>query len=293
LLKQRIITGLVLAPLTLACVYFLGAEAFAIFCSIVILIGAWEWGPLMGLTSNINRVVFMVVISIIMALLAVVAPVTAMWGSLDNGLTPLYQNILLVAALWWLVAAFLVYSYPNNSGLWRDNMLVKGLIGVLTLIPAWIAFIAIRTLNIDSEPYFGAHLLFASLSIVWAADVGAYFCGKRFGKHKLMPKVSPNKTLEGFFGGLVCVAVLALLINVAFVSGDSENVFGSVPVLLVIAIVTAIVSAVGDLNESMLKRAAGIKDTGTILPGHGGLLDRIDSLVAATPIFILLYIFLV
>lgn len=119
---------------------------------------------------------------------------------------------------------------------------------------------------------------------MWAADIGAYFSGKKFGKHKLMPHVSPNKTIEGFAGGLIWVAVLVLILNASFGIDMSQY-----PMYLAIAVVTAIISAVGDLNESMLKRVAGVKDSGTILPGHGGILDRIDSLVAATPVFILLY----
>ena len=150
MLKQRIITGVVLAPLTLACVFFLGANAFAIFCCIVILIGAWEWGPLMGLTSHLGRLAFMAIVSTIMAILAVTSPIDTMWSS-SGALHPVYQGILILAAIWWAIAALLVYSYPNSAGTWRDNLLVKGLIGLLSLIPAWVAFIAIRTINIDSE----------------------------------------------------------------------------------------------------------------------------------------------
>jgi len=293
LLKQRIITALVLAPLTLACVFFLGAEAFALFCAVVILIGAWEWGPLMGLNATISRLAFMAVNAAIIGFLAFTVPVETMWlndhqllSESALKLQPIYQNILLAAGVWWLLSTALVYSYPNSAAAWRDNLVVKGLMGLLTLIPAWIAFVAIRTLDINNHFYFGATLLFASLAIVWAADVGAYFFGKRFGKRKLMPQVSPNKTLEGFLGGLFAVAVLVLVLNLSF----SIELNHYLPYLMV-AIITAIVSAVGDLNESMLKRAAGIKDSGSILPGHGGLLDRIDSLVAAAPVFILLYMF--
>jgi phosphatidate cytidylyltransferase len=287
LLKQRILTALLLAPLTLACVFFLGAESFAVFCCITIAIGAWEWGPLMGLTTMAGRLCYTAFIVAIMAGLAVVWPVDKMWLA-DGSLLPVYQIILLVAGGWWLTAIVLIYSYPKTSVVWRDHMLVKGMIGVLSLVPAWVAFVAIRTLNIEQQFYYGSTLLFVSLAIVWAADVGAYFCGKRFGQRKLMPLVSPNKTLEGFLGGLASVTVLVLLLNLGFgVTVDNY------PGYFIIAIATASISAVGDLNESMLKRAADIKDSGSILPGHGGLLDRIDSLIAATPMFVLLYIFFV
>lgn len=284
MLKQRIITALILAPLTLSCVFFLAADHFAIFCALVILIGAWEWGPLMGLEKPAARGAFVALTGVAMAFLHFLQPAYHMWQG--DVLAPLYFNILLVAAIWWLISTALVFSYPGSARWWQGNMLLKGLIGLLTLVPAWVAFIAIRTLNIEVEDkfYFGASLLFGFLAIVWAADIGAYFAGKKLGNAKLMPNVSPNKTVEGFVGGLVSVAVLVLILNWSFsIAGDSYVVY------LLIGLITAVISAVGDLNESMLKRSAGIKDSGSILPGHGGLLDRIDSLVAAAPVFILLY----
>jgi phosphatidate cytidylyltransferase len=285
LLKQRIITALVLAPLTLACVFFLPTEYFTLFCSSAILIGAWEWGPLMGLKTTVKRFFYIGLIAVLLAAMVFYQPVELMWSAAGN-IVDFYYYILLAGAIWWCLSLALIVSYPNSSGVWQSNLLLRGSIGVLTLIPAWVAFIAIRTINIDvaEQFYFGAFLLFASLLIVWAADIGAYFSGKKFGKHKLMPAVSPNKTIEGFAGGLIWVAILVVVMNLSF--GVEPQQY---PVYLLIAVVTAIVSAIGDLNESMLKRSAGIKDSGSILPGHGGLLDRIDSLVAATPIFILLY----
>jgi phosphatidate cytidylyltransferase len=285
LLKQRIITGLILAPITIGCVYLLDTNFFAIFCSVVIMIGAWEWGPMMGLDKTPGRLGFVAFITALLGALAYFFPVGAMWSTTGE-LFGAYQSILLAGAVWWLVSAALIVSYPGSSTTWQHNMLLKGVMGVLTLVPAWVAFIAIRTLNIELEGqfYFGANLLFASLMIVWAADIGAYFSGKKFGKNKLMPLVSPNKTIEGFVGGLIWVAILVVILNLG---NSTELAF--YPVYLTIAIVTAIISAVGDLSESMLKRSADIKDSGSILPGHGGLLDRIDSLLAATPVFILLY----
>lgn len=283
MLKQRIITALFLAPLTLGCVFFLAADHFVIFVSLIILLGAWEWGPLMGLKELPGRIAFVVLNAGIFAALSYFAPAAQMW--LPSGeLTPIYLYILLIAALWWLLSIFLVFTYPDSSRSWQHNLLLKGVVGLLTLVPAWVAFIAIRTLNIDEQFYFGASLLFGLLAIVWAADIGAYFAGKSLGKGKLMPNVSPNKTIEGFIGGLVSVAVLVLVLNWSF-----SIEFAKYPVYILVAIVTAIISAVGDLNESMFKRSAGIKDSGSILPGHGGLLDRIDSLVAAGPVFILLF----
>ena len=289
MLKQRIITGLVLAPITLACVFLLPTPYFILFCSVIMMIGAWEWGPLMGVTSNAGRIGFMAFVLAILVGLHFISPADSMWQSSSDGsieLAGTYYGILAVSAFWWLVSLVLIVSYPKSAGLWQQNLIVRGVIGILSLIPAWVAFIAIRTLYIEQEGqfYFGAYLLFASLLIVWAADIGAYFSGKKFGKHKLMPQVSPNKTIEGFAGGLIWVAILVVILNISFDIDSSLY-----PLYILVALVTAFISAVGDLNESMLKRVAGVKDSGTILPGHGGILDRIDSLVAATPVFILLY----
>ena len=282
MLKQRIITALILAPITLGCVFFLPTQGFALFCAAVIMIGAWEWAPMMGWSNPGQKVTFSAIVGLLIGALAWFAPVAQMWDA-NNQLLPLYQWILMAAAAWWALSLVLIVSYPGSESTWQ-NQLVKGFFGLLTLVPAWVAFVAIRTLNIDTEFYFGASLLFASLVIVWAADIGAYFFGKKFGNRKLMPAVSPNKTIEGFLGGLFTVALLTMAMNLGF--GISTELY---PAYLAIAIVTAIVSAVGDLSESMVKRSAGIKDSGTILPGHGGLLDRIDSLVAAAPVFILLF----
>jgi phosphatidate cytidylyltransferase len=122
---------------------------------------------------------------------------------------------------------------------------------------------------------------------VWSADVGAYFVGKSIGKHKLMPNVSPGKTIEGFLGGVVCAAILTVIVGVILQWSSSEFITA----LLVTLLITSI-SVLGDLTESMFKRQAGVKDSGTILPGHGGILDRIDSLTATAPVFALCYILL-
>ena len=255
------------------------------FCSAIVLIGAWEWGPLMGVKGTLNRLIYVIFMAALLLALHTLSPADGMWQG-QNQLDSTYYGILLSGALWWCVSLGLIFSFPNSASLWQGNLVLRAIIGVLSLIPAWVAFIAIRTLYIDVEGqfYYGAFLLFASLIVVWAADIGAYFSGKKFGKHKLLPLVSPNKTIEGFVGGLIWVAVLVVILNVCFAIE-----FKHYPIYLLIAVLTAVVSAVGDLNESMLKRVAGVKDSGSILPGHGGLLDRIDSLVAATPVFILLY----
>ena len=186
----------------------------------------------MGLTETPARAGFVALNAALIGALAFLAPVTGIWLA-DGSLHPVYQSLMWLAGGWWLLSLALIVSYPGSEKLWQ-NPVVKGVMGLLTLVPAWGAFVAIRTLNIDVQFYYGASLLFASLTIVWAADIGAYFFGKSLGKRKLMPKVSPNKTIEGFLGGLLTVAIFIWLLMVGF-----EVQTDLYPVYLMIGVITA------------------------------------------------------
>jgi phosphatidate cytidylyltransferase len=181
--------------------------------------------------------------------------------------------LLVVAVLWWLVATFLVMTYPDSSRLWGG---VPGrlLIGLLILLPAWQGLILLK-----QWPQANA-LIIAVMVLVWGADIGAYFSGKAFGKRKLAPRVSPGKSWEGVYGGLAVSLSITLVVGLQ----QGWSVSGLVLALLGAAVVV-LISVVGDLTESMFKRQSGIKDSSNLLPGHGGVLDRIDSLTAAIPVF--------
>ena len=169
----------------------------------------------------------------------------------------------------------LVIGYPRLAGFWY-RLPVLALAGYLLLVPSWAAVVHLQDAGALGLDGFWA-LLFVLLW-VWAADTGAYFAGRAFGRHKLAPSVSPGKTIEGLVGG----AALALL--VAALVAWKGPVSADIAPLLLVALVTVIASVLGDLFESMIKRQSGIKDSGTILPGHGGMLDRIDSVTAALPV---------
>lgn len=284
MLKQRIITALVLAPAAILAIFYLPIAYFAALLMIVIGIGAWEWGPLMGLTSKAKRIGFagatLFLIGIVWALLSP----NDLWLS-SKELHSYAVYLLWIAVAWWVLSAFLMLSYPNSSVFWSKHRSIRGVFGWLTLIPTWLAFMVIRTSDYQVDMFHGAQLLMLLFLMVWSADIGAYFVGKAIGKNKLMPNVSPGKTLEGFLGGVACACVL---VSVAAynLQWASEQV---VTVLLVTVLITT-VSVLGDLNESMFKRQAGVKDSGSILPGHGGILDRIDSLTATAPVFALCYV---
>jgi phosphatidate cytidylyltransferase len=282
LLKQRILTSLVLAPLALALVFYTPLTLFSYFAGAIILLGAWEWSAFMNLCDKIKRGAFVLLIGVLLWLLNLHWPIESLWR---NGELVGDANYLFTLSFaWWIVASYLVWRYPAMAKAWNEGLVMRGIAGLLTLIPLWLALNTLRSAQYSESSHYGSVLILVVLGIVWSADVGAYFTGKRFGKHKLMPKVSPNKTIEGLTGGVVASIIFVL----AFCY------FGKVELVLwpVYAIMTAFIalfSAVGDLLESMFKREAGLKDSGNCLPGHGGILDRIDSLTAAAPMFVICY----
>ena len=258
MLKQRIITALILLPLVLGAIFYLNSPWFAIAIAIPVALGAWEWANFMGIEDSSSRMPY--VGGIVFGLLLVY------W--LDLNL------VLLLSCLWWGAAACLVKAYPNETEQWHDPFKL-GVIGALVLIPAWWSLVVIQ-----SQPEGHWWLLYVML-LVWGADTGAYFVGRQYGKTKLAPTVSPGKSREGLLGGLALTALIALV--VAFTTSAADKV-GLIPFLLV-SLVAVLGSVYGDLAESMFKRHRGIKDSSHLLPGHGGILDRIDSITAAVPLF--------
>ncbi|MCC2618169.1 phosphatidate cytidylyltransferase [Aestuariibacter halophilus] len=283
MLKQRIITALILAPLAILAILFLPLAGFEIAIALVMGLGAWEWANMSGITGRVSKGVYAALITAACLLLSYIVPVEKIW--FQGTLNATYQFILGVAAVWWLVSLFMIIAYPRYSAWWRTNRLIRSIFGVLTLLPTWVAVVSLRTNLYDIDPLYGASLIFYVLGIVWAADIGAFFVGVKFGRHKLRPNVSPGKTYEGLIGGIgassAIIAFAALHYHV-----DPTRIW----LHLVIGGLTVGVSALGDLNESMFKRCAGIKDSGNLLPGHGGILDRIDSLTAAFPVFAFCYV---
>ncbi len=258
-----------LTAIFLTMLFAVPAMYFPWFVGAVVLIGAWEWANLSGFGKPWQRSLY--VFSIVIGLLTV---------SFFVGLCHLepalnfivVKQLLIVACIWWALALLLVQGYPSSAILWGHSY-IRLLMGILVLLPTWLALTFVRL-----QPQ-GAWLVLMIVGIVAVADIGGYFSGRRFGKHKLAPAVSPGKTLEGFVGGLLSNVVLAFLI--AFFS--TSNVW----ILLAIVVPTSLFSVLGDLLESMVKRHADVKDSGTILPGHGGILDRVDSITAAVPVFAL------
>ncbi|WP_095146536.1 MULTISPECIES: phosphatidate cytidylyltransferase [unclassified Pseudomonas] len=262
MLKQRIITALILLPIALCGFFLLEGSGFALFIGLVVTLGAWEWARLAGFTEQPIRVAYAAVVAAILFVMHLV-PGLAPW-------------VLGAAVLWWAVATFLVLTYPRTSEHWASAA-CKLVIGLLILLPAWQGLILIK-----QQP-LGNWLIMAVMVLVWGADIGAYFSGRAFGKRKLAPQVSPGKSWEGVYGGLLLSLVITLVVGLV-----RDWTLGEMLKGLIGAAVIVFISVVGDLTESMFKRQSGIKDSSNLLPGHGGILDRIDSLTAAIPVFAVL-----
>ncbi|WP_028117292.1 phosphatidate cytidylyltransferase [Ferrimonas senticii] len=273
MLKQRVLTALALIPVALAAIFLLPLHGFAIAVAVLMVLAGREFGAFILPDMPAAKVVYGVSIGAILAALVLLVPAAEIWH--DGQLHPLYQGITIAGAVWWLVALALVLSYPGSAKAWQDRPMVKAIFGQLTILPAFTAMVALKGWQGE---FTGAWLVLAVLLLVWGADTGAYAVGKAIGKRKLIPKVSPGKTCEGLAGGM---AVCALLSLGAWCFVPSLNPLEAA----ILGMVTGLASALGDLTESMLKRSANIKDSGRMLPGHGGVLDRIDSVTAAMPVF--------
>lgn len=262
MLKQRLITAAILAPLALLGVFGLPFSGFVYLMDAVILVAAWEWANLSGYQATKERWTYVLVAGVLVAIAHYYQP------SISSDL------VLQFAVLFWCLALYAVMRYPVIFG-WGSRF-ARALIGFVVLLPCWFAFVSMKAAD-------GGDLLILLLFLlVWGADVGAYFAGKRFGRTKLAADVSPGKTREGLYGGLL--ACLLIAVSYALILGYE---LPQLILLMVLAFITGLISVLGDLFESMLKRHRGIKDSSQLLPGHGGVLDRIDSLTAAAPLFVL------
>lgn len=262
MLKQRIITAAVLLPIAILGFFFLEGSAFALFIGLVVTLGGWEWARLAGFGSQPARVAYGALVALLLVGLYQL-PDLAPW-------------LLTVAVLWWVAATVLVIDYPQSKRFWGGAPGAL-LIGLLILLPAWQALVILKQWPL------GNWLILSVMALVWAADIGAYFSGKALGRRKLAPAVSPGKSWEGFIGGLLTSLLLTLAAGLYRGWSARELVLALLGAALVVA-----VSVIGDLTESMFKRSAGIKDSSQLLPGHGGVMDRIDSLTAAVPVFTVL-----
>lgn len=270
MLKQRVLTALVLAPLIVALVFLTNTPVFAALLAAIFLAGLWEWTRMSGMRNRPLRACLLLGYAIVMALLWPV--VRSQWWWLPA----------LVGVAWWLLAAIWLHRISFGASPTRAHTALKLFAGLLVVVPAWCAVVALHGSHVTYAPPRAPWWVIFFATIVVAADVGAYFAGSRLGKHKLAPAISPGKTWEGVYGALLCSAIIGL-------AGGwiAHAPAGLLVGVIVLALVTVAFSIVGDLFESLIKRHAGVKDSGALFPGHGGLFDRMDSIVAALPVFVL------
>ncbi|MCR3755976.1 MAG: CDP-diglyceride synthetase [Sodalis sp. Psp] len=274
LLKYRLVTAFILIPTVIAALFLLPPVGFSLVTLAVCILSAWEWGQLAGLASRSQRIWLAVLCGLLLTVMMLTVPAyrpfVTVWQT---------QCALWAALAWWLVALGLVLAHPSSTALWRDSRLLRLAFGILTILPFFWGMLALRQHRYDINCFTGAWLLLYVMVLVWGVDSGAYIFGRALGRHKLAPKVSPGKTWEGLVGGLVTSMIIVWLF------GKYAPLNAAPLTLFICSIVTALASVLGDLTESMFKREAGIKDSSHLIPGHGGVLDRIDSLTAAVPVF--------
>lgn len=276
MLYQRILTAIPLAAFVFWMIFFQPTSVFFYFVLFIVIISAYEWAKLSGVSNYLARLLFAVVITAIT------------WGlnQYAAGFANDYTTWLIYAAvLWWFsITYYLKLAKPKapDSALKADKLFIA----FVVLPAAALAMQQIHALQgVDGQ---GPKWLFYALSLVWVADIGAYFSGKKFGKNKLAANISPGKTKEGLLGAVIATSVYTLLASYYFELNTERAAL-----LVLLSIILTFISVSGDLYISLLKREAGVKDSGNILPGHGGMLDRIDSVLAAMPVFIVGFNFLI
>ncbi len=268
MLKTRILTALVLVPAVLAALFLLPSFGWALVTLAVVAIASSEWSRLAGYDAMQGRFFTGAIVVTGAALLA------WGWSAIGGWLPGVVLVVCGIAAIFWLALApaWVVRRWSTR------HPATQAVVGFIVLLATWVALVELQS----RSPW----LVLAAMAIVWIADTAAYFAGRAFGRRKLAPLVSPGKSWEGVYGAWVAVLIYALLlVPLAAAAGYGLPVDASTVVIwLVLIFVIATASVVGDLFESLLKRQAGVKDSGTVLPGHGGVLDRIDALLAAMPL---------
>lgn len=253
MLRTRIISAVIALVFLGAVLFVLPARFAEMVIAAAVLAGAWEWSAFLGDSGHAIRAAFVV---------AMAALIGALYGPLAQ-----YSELALqLAFVWWFCAFVWILFFPTPI-----PTVVRWLAGALVLVPLFVALITLYRK--------GPEVLLLALLIVWAADIGAFFAGKLFGRVKLAPSISPGKTWEGVLGGLLVVTMLAI--------AAAQWTSSPFAVLVPFSVAVAALSIVGDLTVSMFKRTAGLKDSGKLFPGHGGILDRVDSVAAAAPLFAL------
>lgn len=278
MLLQRILTALVLAAVAIAAIFILPILYFYLFIGIIVLIAGWEWTGLSEIDKVSGKILFM--LSLIGPMLFVtfwtqileLAALLLEWPKIKEYSGAL-EWLVIGPVIFWVMMMVLIRQVPDELIKLKLKKRYKVFIGWFVLFSAWMFLTKLRA-------YYDAEAVMYFLALIWIADIAAYFSGKKFGKDKLAPEISPGKTIQGMYGAIIsamlCAVLLSLYYSYPFMIATD---FG------LLSILTVLVSIYGDLFFSLIKRQNGVKDSGTLLPGHGGVLDRIDSVIAAAPFY--------
>jgi phosphatidate cytidylyltransferase len=278
MLIQRTITALILATLIALAVFQLSNENFSLVLALIAVLASWEWCNLSGVQSGLKRALFLMILVVPMSgiffwtqLLELIAEAFD-WTDVRS-YSGFLEWFVIPPVILWISLMILIRKAPASLLVLQIGTRYKLMLGWFLILATWMFLSRLKA-------FYGPEMTMYLLLLIWTADVSAYFVGKKYGKNKLAPEISPGKTVEGFYGamlaGTVCAVILSLIYKFPFMIASD---------FVLLSALTVLTSIYGDLFFSVIKRQRGVKDSGSLLPGHGGILDRIDSLVAATPIF--------
>jgi phosphatidate cytidylyltransferase len=281
MLLKRIITASVLASLIALAVFKLPMEYFSLMIGLITLLAAWEWSNLAGVTSLVKRILFLLVLILPMLgihfwtqILELIAQALD-WPDVRD-YSGILEWLVIPPVLFWILVMILIRNTPTGVLNLTLKTRYKVFIGWFVLLSAWMFLSRLRA-------FYGTEMTMYFLILIWMADISAYFAGKKWGKTKLAPEISPGKTVAGMYGALLSGLVCAVVLNLYNLKYGFNPMIAADFILL--SVLTVLVSIYGDLFISVVKRQRGVKDSGTLLPGHGGVLDRVDSMIAAIPFF--------
>lgn len=282
MLKQRVITAIILMLALTAATTLLSGFSFAILMALVVMLASWEWSRLIGLTETKSRVAYFTSMTVMLGGLFPLLGVTPSATAIDSLRVSL---VLVLASLFWFLALFMLRGYPANAVRWNDKSRIAAM-SVLALLPTWAGMVQLKYLAPEG------YLVLAMVVMVAAVDIGGYFVGRKFGHTRLAPNLSPSKSWEGVWGGLAACLLLGILLIWALHTWLFALSLPQILLLLALSISVVLIDVIGDLTVSMLKRNRDLKDSSGLLPGHGGIMDRVDGLVAVTPVFTLTLLFI-